>query len=177
MRLHDDPKHFLCCGDRYPEQACQESALAVHYVSPDKMLKMHRQSRRAAAGRAELLAKRGCIGQMQRPAELVPIPEHLRKALEGSLHSGKISKSFGPNSAKIRQHSRKNCDFFKCINQKFSTKYLKIESGVQKRCKGVHCVDLGESFPTRIYLENLASIQPLERAWKGCAFSAYGSPR
>ena len=134
-------------------------------------------SQRAAAGRPELLAHRGCIGQMQRPAELVPIPEHLRKALEGSLHSGKISKSFGPNSAKIRQHSRKNCDFFKCINQKFSTKYLKIESGVQKRCKGVHCVDLGESFPTRIYLENLASIQPLERAWKGCAFSAYGSPR
>ena len=25
------------------------------------------------AGRAELLAKRGCIGQMQRPAELVPM--------------------------------------------------------------------------------------------------------
>ena len=23
-----------------------------------------------------------------------------------------------------------------------------------KRCKGVHCVDLGESFPTRIYLQN-----------------------
>ena len=27
-------------------------------------------------------------------------------------------------------------------------------------CKGVHCVDLGESFPTHIYLQNLASIQP-----------------
>ena len=26
--------------------------------------------------------------------------------------------------------------------------------------KGVHCVDLGESFPTHIYLQNLASIQP-----------------
>ena len=31
---------------------------------------------------------------------------------------------------------------------------------VPKRCKGVHCVDLGESFPTSIYLQNLASIQP-----------------
>ena len=31
---------------------------------------------------------------------------------------------------------------------------------IPKRCKGVHCVDLGESFPTRIYLQNLASIQP-----------------
>ena len=34
----------------------------------------------------------------------------------------------------------------------------KIE--IPKRCKGVHCVDLGESFPTRIYLQKSASIQP-----------------
>jgi serine/threonine protein phosphatase PrpC len=34
----------------------------------------------------------------------------------------------------------------------------KIEIG--DRCKGVHCVDLGESFPTRIYLQKSASIQP-----------------
>ena len=27
----------------------------------------------------------------------------------------------------------------------------KIE--IRERCKGVHCVDLGESFPTRIYLQ------------------------
>ena len=31
---------------------------------------------------------------------------------------------------------------------------------IPKRCKGVHCVDLSESFPTSIYLQNLASIQP-----------------
>ena len=31
---------------------------------------------------------------------------------------------------------------------------------VLEQCKGVHCVDLGESFPTHIYLQNLASIQP-----------------
>ena len=31
---------------------------------------------------------------------------------------------------------------------------------VRERCKGVHCVDLGESFPTSIYLQILASIQP-----------------
>ena len=31
---------------------------------------------------------------------------------------------------------------------------------IPKRCKGVDCVDLGESFPTSIYLQNLASIQP-----------------
>ena len=34
----------------------------------------------------------------------------------------------------------------------------KIE--IRERCKGVHCVDLGEGFPTRIYLQNLVSIQP-----------------
>ena len=31
---------------------------------------------------------------------------------------------------------------------------------IEERCKGVHCVDLDESFPTSIYLQNLASIQP-----------------
>ena len=30
----------------------------------------------------------------------------------------------------------------------------------KERCKGVHCVDLGESFPTSIYLQKSASIQP-----------------
>ena len=31
---------------------------------------------------------------------------------------------------------------------------------VEERCKGVHCVDLGESFPTSIYLQKSASLQP-----------------
>ena len=31
---------------------------------------------------------------------------------------------------------------------------------ILEQCKGVHCVDLGESFPTSIYLQNFASIQP-----------------
>ena len=62
--------------------------------------------------------------------------------------------------------------------QQFLTRILRLESGlfsglfwpgpffpifrlwIPKRCKGVHCVDLGESFPTSIYLQNLASIQP-----------------
>ena len=34
----------------------------------------------------------------------------------------------------------------------------KIE--IRERCKGVHCVDLGERFPTSIYLQKSASIQP-----------------
>ena len=31
---------------------------------------------------------------------------------------------------------------------------------IPKRCKGVHCVDLGDSFPTHIYLQKSASIHP-----------------
>ena len=31
---------------------------------------------------------------------------------------------------------------------------------IAELCKGVHCVDLGESFQTHIYLKNWASIQP-----------------
>ena len=34
----------------------------------------------------------------------------------------------------------------------------KIE--IRERCKGVHCVDLGESCPMTIYLQKSASIQP-----------------
>ena len=37
----------------------------------------------------------------------------------------------------------------------FWLKFFEIE----ERCKGVHCVDLGESFPTSVYLQNLAPIQ------------------
>ena len=31
---------------------------------------------------------------------------------------------------------------------------------IAELCKGVHCVDLGESFQTHIYLQNFVSIQP-----------------
>ena len=31
---------------------------------------------------------------------------------------------------------------------------------LDEQCEGAHCVDLGESFQTHIYLPNLASIQP-----------------
>ena len=31
---------------------------------------------------------------------------------------------------------------------------------ILEQCKRMHCVDLGESFQTQIFLQNLASIQP-----------------
>ena len=62
------------------------------------------------AGRAELLAKKGASGRMQRPPELVPIPEYLQKASESSgklLHFGKIPKKLCQSLAKIQQNSGK----------------------------------------------------------------------
>ena len=34
-----------------------------------------------------------------------------------------------------------------------------FDEKIEIRCKGVHCVDLVESFPTSIYLQKSASIQ------------------
>merc|ERR1711937_635995 len=45
------------------------------------------------------------------------------------------------------------------IRKKFHQKFDE-KNEIRERCKGVHCVDLGESFPTRIYLQKSASIQP-----------------
>ena len=45
---------------------------------------------------------------------------------------------------------------------------LRFEKNViLEQCKGVHCVDLDESFQTHIYLQNLASIQPRTRPANG----------
>merc|ERR1712078_458558 len=55
---------------------------------------------------------------------------------------------FGENLAKFWGKTAKNSAIF---NEK---------SEIRERCKGVHCVDLGESFPTSIYLQKSASIQP-----------------
>ena len=45
---------------------------------------------------------------------------------------------------------------------KFYKEKAKIwqKNEITELCKGVHCVDLGESFQTHILLQNLASIQP-----------------
>ena len=112
-------------------------------------------------GRAELLAKKGRI------VGGVGCPPNCRTSgkLRGSsdplelfrkmLHFGKIPKKIGEIwrkfskiLAKFWKKTAKNSAIF---NENFE---------IRERCKGVHCVDLGESFPTSIYLQNLASIQP-----------------
>ena len=59
----------------------------------------------------------------------------------------------------------KYCKFSKFMQISSNFGNIKHFSKFQKNvilelCKGVHCVDLGESFQTHIYLQNLASIQP-----------------
>ena len=54
--------------------------------------------------------------------------------------------------------------FAKKVAEHFAN-FSKILANFDKKliadlCKGVHCVDLGESFPTHIYLQNFVSIQP-----------------
>ena len=55
----------------------------------------------------------------------------------------------------------------------------KIE--IRERCKGVHCVDLGESFPTRIYYllakigVDTAENEPLE-VWGKFQFTIHFAP-
>ena len=39
--------------------------------------------------------------------------------------------------------------------------YILEKNIIVEQCKGVHCVDLGESFQTHIFLQNLTSIQPI----------------
>ena len=64
--------------------------------------------------------------------------------------------------------SLKNCEFRK-ISENFrkfwqilliTLKYFLKKNVILELCKGVHCVNLDESFQTHIYLQNLASIQP-----------------
>ena len=56
--------------------------------------------------------------------------------------------------AKKQQHLRKNCEFIENLNAKFDGNFE-----IRERCKSVHCVDVGETFPTCIFLQNLVSIQ------------------
>ena len=89
------------------------------------------------------------------------------------LHFGKIPKIFGQNLAgfsKILAKFAKNCKNISKI-QEISDKFCKIlfketakfsasvneHFEIRERCKGVHCVDLAESFQTHIFLQNLTS--------------------
>ena len=64
-----------------------------------------------------------------------------------------------PNSRTRSPHTLKLNSNFELCKQQISAIFNEKRE-IRERCKGVLCVDLGESFPTSIYLQNLASIQP-----------------
>ena len=86
--------------------------------------------------------------------------------------SRKILVKFGENSAKfgqiwanLRNFGEKTAKTLAIFNGNFEIRercmvFLVFWDSIPKRCKGVHCVGLGESFPTSIYLQKSASIQP-----------------
>jgi hypothetical protein len=91
-------------------------------------------------------------------SQKIAILQHFAKIIYFQLHFGKIPKKFGQNLARFSKNSAKFWQIWKKSAHITAIFNEKIE--IPKRCKGVHCVDLGESFPTSIYLQNLASIQP-----------------
>ena len=80
---------------------------------------------------------------------------------------------FGENSAKFGQIWENLRNFGK--KQQKNSAIFNENFEIRERCKGVHCVDLGESFPTSIYLQNLASIQPRTILFVACRRRARGS--
>ena len=74
----------------------------------------------------------------------------------------KSGKKFIKNSQK-KCKIRSVCDWISECSLIHSQKKMAIfdeKNEIRERCKGVHCVDLGESFPTSMYWQKSASIQP-----------------
>ena len=107
------------------------------------------------AGRAELLAKKRHTDLVQNPAKLRRF--WIRGGIRGGiirnfrkmLHFSKNPEKIWSNLAKIQQNSGKICEISGKQQQKKSAIFNEIFE-IRERCKGVHCVDLGESFPTSI---------------------------
>ena len=124
------------------------------------------------AGRAQLLAKRGSFGQMQISAELAPIPDASRMRPDASGCVGILNSSkFRRILVKFRQYLTKT-QLKLAKHKKTFQQFFKQKLESRKRCKGLHCVDLGESFPTSIHLQNLASTQPRTSPVKSASSSS-----
>merc|ERR1712118_38094 len=64
--------------------------------------------------------------------------------------SVKIWQKCGKILKKLQNFIKKSAKFPAILKEKIE---------IRERCKGVHFVDLDETFPTSLYLQNLASIQ------------------
>ena len=78
-------------------------------------------------------------------------------------------------AAKHHRFGEKTAAFAKKLATSLRNTKIDENFEIRERCKGVHCVDLGESFPTSIFLQNLTPTQPrtspvkFERATAGVA--------
>ena len=89
------------------------------------------------------------------------------KKRQTSLFSGicreirtKIHQQCAEKSAKFDEKNEKIRKLIQLFNREKILAIFDEKNEIRERCKGVHCVDLDESFQTHIYLQNLASIQP-----------------
>ena len=95
-----------------------------------------------------------------------PATDQMKKSTSVSEEEWKTPRKEGYPDQSPRSSARKWLKSEEALLTNFAKKAAnnpgsfseKIEIG--ERCKGVHCVDLGESFPTSIYLQKSASIQP-----------------
>ena len=84
--------------------------------------------------------------------------ESSRRDLHNALLCSAPKSHFFLKHARFCQILRNFAKFWKKLGKNSAIFNENFE--IRERCKGVHCVDLGESFPTSIYLQKSASIQP-----------------
>ena len=130
---------FLASSSARPAAALRDRSLSLLKMTPCRATT--RSSRRAAAGRAELLAKSAHAGHLRLPAELLEVAENSgnSKGSEFGISekccilekSRKNLVKFGENSAKFWQKLR-NFGKKQQKIQQFLTKILRLESGAKE---------------------------------------------
>ena len=114
--------------------------------------------RRASRGRSRLYRSQILQVNMRLKALAEIYIMHYFARLCNLIFSQKLKQKWLQNAkfCKFGKFS-KNSENFSKFWQNSSIFFLSV---ILELCKRVHCVDLGESFQTHIFLQNLASIQP-----------------
>ena len=97
---------------------------------------------------------------LQVKMRLKALAEIYTKHFFAPLCSLNFLSNFCQNFCKILRNSVNLATFLKIFSNFRKILAFFRKNVILELCKGVHCVDLGESFQTHIYLQNLASIQP-----------------
>ena len=102
--------------------------------------------------------KKICVGKLS-PRSTQCTPLHCSKITFFSKKNARICQ-------KVANFFEKICLVTVCRILQNLAKFLTIfeqKVEIEELCKGMHCVDLGESCQTHIFLQNLAPIQPVYR--------------